>query len=133
MLQMSTFKQYKKLETQKSKLISKLKTIKKMIRGTYVQTHRKCGKSTCWCAREVQGHPSYQISWTKDGRSRSKAIPKDDIPWIKEMTGNYKQWRSLRSDIRKLADEERILLDLEEEKLIQKTENSRKYFSKKPT
>ena len=130
---MSTFKQYKKLETEKSRLIRELKTIKKMIRGTYVQTHRKCGKPTCRCAGEIEGHPSYQISWTKDGKSRSKAIPKDDIPWIKEMTGNYKQWRSLRSNIRKLADEEKKLLDLEEEKLIQKTENLRKYFSKKPT
>ncbi|GBE02660.1 hypothetical protein BMS3Bbin06_00497 [bacterium BMS3Bbin06] len=129
---MSTFKQYKKLETEKSRLIRQLKTIKKMIRGTYVQTHRKCGKPNCRCAKEVEGHPSYQISWTKDGRSRSKAIPKEDIPWIKEMTGNYKQWRTLRSKIRKLTDEERKLLDLEEEKLIQKTENLRNYFTKKP-
>ncbi len=133
MLQMSTFNQYKKLKTEKSGLIKELKAIKRMIRGTYVETHRKCGKPTCRCAREIEGHPSYQISWTKDGRSRSKAIPKDDIPWIKEMTDNYKKWRSLRSNIRKLADEERTLFDLEEEKIIQKTEILRKYFSKKRT
>jgi len=58
-------------------------------------------------------------------------IPKEDIAWIKKMTGNYKKWRTLRSRIRKLTDEERKLLDLEEEKLIQKTESLRKYFSKK--
>ncbi len=131
MLQMSTFKQYIKLETEKSRLTRELKAIKQMIRGTYVQTHRKCGKPTCRCAREIEGHPGYQISWTKDGRSRSKAIPKEDIAWIKKMTGNYKKWRTLRSRIRKLTDEERKLLDLEEEKLIQKTESLRKYFSKK--
>ncbi len=128
---MSTFRQYKKLETEKSRLIRELKTIKKMIRGTYVQTHRKCGKPNCRCAKDIEGHPSYQISWTKDGKSRSKAIPKEDMAWIKEMTDNYKKWRTLRSNIRRLTDEERKLLDSEEEKLIQKTENLRKYFSKK--
>lgn len=130
---MSTFSKLKKLETQKVELIAELKAIKRMIRGTYVETHRKCGKSTCRCAREIKGHPSYQISWTKEGRSRSKAIPKDDIPWIKEMTGYYKKWRSLRSNIRRLDDEERKLLDFEEEKTIQKTEDLRKYFLKKYT
>jgi len=49
------------------------------------------------------------------------------------VTDNYKKWRSLRSDIRKLAYEERSLLDLEEEEIIQKTESFRKYFSKKRT
>ncbi len=130
---MSIFNKFIKLETKKSELITQLKMIKKMIRGTYVEAYRKCGKPNCRCAREIEGHPSYQISWTKDGRSRSKAIPKDDIPWIQEMTGNYKKWRSLRSDIRKIEDEEKRLLNLEEEKIIKKTEHLKKYFSKKRT
>jgi len=49
------------------------------------------------------------------------------------VTDNYKKWRVLRSDVRKLADEEKTLFDLEEEKIIQKTETLRKYFSKKRT
>jgi hypothetical protein len=125
---MSTFKKLKKIENQRSILFSDLELIRHIIRGTYVETHRKCGKSTCWCAKESKGHPSYQISWTKDAKSRSKAIPKEDIFWIKEMTDNYRKWRTIRSNIRKLEDELRILIDKLENDIIKKTEKLRKYF-----
>jgi len=128
MLQMSTFKKLKKIEKQRSLLLSELQMIRHMIRGTYVETHRKCGKSTCWCAKESKGHPSYQISWTKDAKSRSKAVPREDIIWIKEMTGNYRKWRTKRASIRKLEDELRILIDKLEDEIIKKTEKLRKYF-----
>ena len=122
---MSTFK---KIEAQRSILLADLQRIEHMIRGTYVETHRKCGKSTCWCAKQNKGHPSYQISWTKDAKSRSKAIPKDDVPWIKKMTDNYRKWRTTRSNIRKLENELRILIDKLEDDIIKKTEKLRNYF-----
>ena len=125
---MSTFKTLKKIEKQRSLLLSELQSIRNMIRGTYVETHRKCGKSTCWCANESIGHPSHQISWTKDSKSRSKAIPREDILWIKEMTGNYRKWRTIRSNIRKSEDELRILIDKLEDDIIKNTEKLRKYF-----
>lgn len=104
-----------------------------MIRGTYVEAYRKCGKANCRCAKEEQGHPIYQISWTKGGKSRSKAIPRKDISWIKEMTGYYKKWRSIRTNLRKLEEEIKILFDKREDVIIKKTEKMRKYFFKKST
>ena len=128
---MSTFKKLKKIEKQRSLLLSELQLIGHMIRGTYVETHRKCGKPTCWCANESKGHPSYQISWTKNAKSRSKAIPRDDIFWIKEMTGNYRKWRTIRSNIRKLEEELRNLIYKLEYDIIKKTEKLRKYLMQK--
>ena len=125
---MSTFKTLKKIEKQRSLLLSDLQRIEHMIRGTYVETHRKCGKPTCWCANESKGHPSYQISWTKDDKSRSKAIPREDILWINAMTGNYRKWRTIRSNIRKLEEELRNLIDKLEYDIIKETEKLRKYF-----
>jgi len=125
---MSIIKTLKKIDKQRSLLLAELQLIGNMIRGTYVETHRKCGKPTCWCANEDKGHPSYQISWTKDAKSRSKAIPREDIAWIKEMTGNYRKWRTIRSNIRKLENELRILIDKWEDDVIRKTERLRKYF-----
>jgi hypothetical protein len=125
---MSRLNKLKKIEKQRSVLLSELQLIGHMIRGTYVETHRKCGKPTCWCAKDSKGHPSYQISWTKDAKSRSKAIPREDISWIKEMTGNYRKWRTIRSNIRKLEEESRTLIDKSENDIIKKTEKLRKYF-----
>lgn len=117
-----------KIEKQRSVLLSELQLIGHMIRGTYVETHRKCGKPTCWCAKDSKGHPSYQISWTKDAKSRSKAIPREDISWIKEMTREYRKWRTIRSNIRKLEEELRTLIDKSENDIIKKTEKLREYF-----
>jgi len=44
------------------------------------------------------------------------------------MTGNYKKWRGIRTHLRKLEEEARIIINLVEEGIIQKTENLRKYF-----
>ena len=123
-----SIKKLKKIEKQRSLLLSELQLIGHMIRGTYVETHRKCGKPNCWCAKQGPGHPSYQISWTKDAKSRSKAVTKEDIPWIKKMTGNYKKWRTARANIRKLENELRILIDQIEDDILKKTEKLRKYF-----
>ncbi len=125
---MSRNNKLKKIEKQRSVLLSELQLIGHMIRGTYVETHRKCGKLNCWCANESKGHPSCQISWTKDAKSRSKAIPKEDIFWIKEMTGNYRKWRTIRANIRKLENELRVLIDKLEDDIIKRTEKLRKYF-----
>ncbi len=127
MLQMSRSK-IKKIEEKRAILLAELQRIEYMIRGTFVETHRKCGKPNCWCAKQGPGHPSYQISWTKDAKSRSKAVPKEDIPWIKEMTGNYRNWRTARANIRKLENELRILIDQIEDDILKKTENLKKYF-----
>ena len=125
---MSTLKELKKLENKRARLLSELQKTESMIRGTYVDAYRKCGKFNCWCAKEKKGHPIHQISWTKDGKSRSKAIPKEDIVWVKKMTGNYKKWRGIRTNLRKLEEEARFIINWVEEDIIQKTENLRKYF-----
>ena len=55
-------------------------------------------------------------------------MTKEDIAWIKEMTGNYKKWRTARANIRKLENELRILIDQIEDDILKKTEKLRKYF-----
>ena len=125
---MSTIK-IKKIEEKRASLLADLLQIKYMVRGTFVETHRKCGKPNCWCAKQDQGHPSCQISWTEDAKSRSKAVSKKDIPWIKEMTGNYREWRSARAKIRKLENELRILIDKIEDDILRKTEKLKKHLA----
>lgn len=127
MLQMSS-KKISKIEKQRSHILSSFQEISQMIRGTYVETHRKCGKVNCWCAKDSKGHPSCQISWSKDGKSRSKAIPKEDTTWIKEMTKNYQKWRSLRANLRKIEKELLEIIDKREYQVIKRTEKLKRYF-----
>lgn len=127
---MSIIKKIKKLENHRSLILREIKGISHMIRGSYGETYRKCGKMTCWCYEGEKGHPIYRITWTKEARPGTKAIPKVDIAWIKKMTRNYKRCRTLRADLRKLEQELRILIDNLEDNVIKKTEKLRKYFKK---
>jgi len=122
---MTTINNIKKLEKKQTFLLNELQCIHYMIRGSYGKSYRRCGKPTCWCNKDNKGHPSYRISWTKDSKSRTKAVPKEDIGWIKEMTRNY---RTLTKKLRKLYNELRNLLNNLEDEVIRKTEKLRDYF-----
>ena len=128
MIQMTTINNIKKLEKKRTFLLNGLQCIHYMIRGSYGKSYRRCGKPTCWCNKDNKGHPSYRISWTKDSKSKTKAVPKEDIGWIKEMTRNYRKYRTLRTKLRKLDNELRNLLDNLEDEVIRKTEKLRDYF-----
>jgi len=130
-IQVSIIKKLKEIEKQRTIVLNDLQSIRFMIRGSYGKSYRRCGKPTCWCAKNNKknlGHPSYRISWTKNSKSKTKAIPKEDIEWIKEMTLNYRRYRNLRTKLRELDHELKILHDKLEEEVIEMTEKLRDYF-----
>jgi len=109
-------------------ILSELQEIRCMIRGTYGKTYRKCGQPNCWCQSAGKGHPYHRMTWTKDGQAGTKSIPKEEIPWIQDMTKNYRRFRTLRSKLRMQERELKILLDKLEEEVILKTRKKRKYL-----
>ncbi len=119
-----------KIEKRRAIVLERLQAIRHMIRGTYCEAYRRCGKITCWCSKsnETKGHISHRISWTRNSKSQTKAIPRKDIVWIKEMTDNYKEWRTFRTELRELEKDLKILMDELEEKVIKRTEKRREYF-----
>jgi len=127
---MSTKNNIQSLEKKRSSCLNELLHISSMIRGSYKKSYCRCGKSTCWCSKdkESKGHPSHRISWTKDSKSKTKAIPKEDAAWIKEMTINYRKYRTIRTKLRKLNNELKVLLDNLEEEVIKRTEKLKNYF-----
>lgn len=127
---MSSSKKINTLENKRSHILKEIIDITHMVRGSYSEIYRRCGKPNCWCTKETKGHPSYRITWTKEAKAGTKTIPKENITWIKEMTGNYKKCRNLRANLRMIEQELRILLDKREEKVIKKTEKLRKFSNK---
>ena len=108
-------------------LIDKLIQIKAIIPGTYKEVYRKCGKSYCWCAQKEKGHPFKRITWSEKGKIKTKAIPDEDIAWIKEMTANYKTFRLNRQKLREYEHRIHELLDKYEEKITNDTRKTRGY------
>jgi hypothetical protein len=108
--------------------IARLSEDTPMLPGCFGAVSVKCGKDYCWCATSDKGHLYYRITWTENGKSRTKLIPDDDIPWIKEVTQNYRHFRKMRRELKGLQLKLKIDFDKWERRLIRKTRRLRTYL-----
>ena len=113
------------LERKRSRVVEKLISTRFMIRGSFSQTKRKCGKPNCWCRNE-SGHPNTRITWNDGIQPRTKSIPKNEIPWIKEAAKSYKGFRQLRHEIKIQDNKLNELLNIFENTVIQITKTKKK-------
>ena len=125
---MSTKKKLKNIGIQINQTLEELQSVQHMVRGTYCNNYRRCGKVNCWCHKEEVGHPNHRITWSKNAKSESRVVPKEDVEWIKDMTQNYREYRQLRKKLRLKTNEFKKVLDLLEEEIIVKTKKKRDYL-----
>ena len=123
---MSTSAKILKLEQQRRMLIQQLIDTQAMVRGSFGTAYRKCGNPNCWCA-EGAGHPVNRITWSEEGRSRTKAIPDKDVDWAKQMADSYKRFRKNRQALRALERKINLTLDELEATVVGKTTRKRGY------
>ena len=124
---LNTRKKIKSLERSQSLLLKTILDTQEMIKGTYGEAYRKCGKSTCRCIQD-KGHPVNRITWSENGKTKTKSIPKKDLEWIKAETESYQIFRKCRSELRLLDNQLRDLLNELEDKIIIKTKKQKDYF-----
>ena len=118
-------KKIKRLLSRQEQLLERLLASPPMVRGTFSQVQTRCGKPNCWCARSHKGHSHARITWSKEGKLRTRKVPPDQIDLIRKLTSNYRRFRSLRRQIAALQMKIRTLLDeLEAEQMRE----SRKSF-----
>ncbi len=115
-----------KLKIEKS--IKQMPFFELMFPGDFREVYRKCGKKNCWCFKSQKGHPFRRITWSEKGKAKTKAIPKNDIDWIKMVTGNYGRFRKERGRIFKLVKKFGNELNNIETRVINKTRKQRNYL-----
>lgn len=114
----------KRLLERQEQMLERLLKTPPMLRGTFSRVQTRCGKPNCWCAHSPQGHSHARITWSKDGKLRTRKVPPDQIDQICELTGNYRQFRSLRRKIAALQTEMRSLLDDLEREQVEEVRKS---------
>jgi hypothetical protein len=124
---MSTLDRIKQLQKQRNQLLRKLLAFRLMIPGAYKEVYRKCGKQNCWC-HEKAGHLLRRVTWSEQGLSKSKAIPEQDINWIKNATASYRDFRSKRREIQQLENRIKQLLDVYQREVVEKSRQLRDYL-----
>lgn len=123
---MSTAKQIHNLENKRAMLIERLCQTQAMIKGSFSTSYRRCGQANCRCADGV-GHPMNRISYTDQGKSRTKLVRSDDIEWARQMTEVYKRFRKDRQALRLLEKRINLAIDQLEAKTIKRTEAKKGY------
>lgn len=114
-------------ERERSCILSELLNVRIMLRGSYALVYTKCGKDTCWC-KQGNGHPHPRITWSEKRQGITRKVPRDQIAWVRQVTDNYRQFRSLRRKLISLEVESKKLLDDLENSLIERTRRGRSFL-----
>jgi hypothetical protein len=61
--------------------------------GSLSLTHRRCGKASCHCAQEEQGHPAWSLTFMVDGQKRVERIPGE---WVEEVRRQVEEGRAFK-------------------------------------
>lgn len=111
------------------RLVTEMLNISQMVGASFGITYRKCGKANCRCnSEENKGHPLLRITFTENKKSQTRAIPKKDEIWIKEMTDNYRNFRQNFQQLRIYEKKLNDLLNEFEKNIKTKTRTLRDYL-----
>lgn len=113
-----------RLTTAHTTLLEKLLSKSNIVPGAYRKVFVKCGRENCWC-KEGQGHPFRRITWSENGKSKTKSIPLEDVGWIIKVTENYRSFRKMRRELSLLETKIKFELDIWERKQIKATRKKR--------
>lgn len=119
---MSTAKYRKKLgdlQKRQEKLIGELLKMRPILRGTVSQVYTRCGKPNCWCAASPEGHPHLRITWSQKGKMITRKVPSAELSRIRDLTENYRRFRSLRRKLSELNIQIKQMLDFYQTALIE--------------
>jgi hypothetical protein len=61
--------------------------------GSLALTHRRCGKASCHCAQDEQGHPGWSLTFMVEGKKRVERIPDD---WVEEVRRQVEAGRAFK-------------------------------------
>lgn len=75
-------------------------TLGNLCAGSLVKTYRKCGKPNCHCAQQdgKKHGPSYLLTYSVNGKHKSKRIKKDQVERMREQLTEYKRFREISKE-----------------------------------
>lgn len=93
------------LEKEKIRVLEKIRSLDKVIRGSVFEYKRYCGKASCSCARTKKPHKSMFLSFKYQGKTRLVPIKKEQIPEIKNRIRDYKELKAAIDELARINAE----------------------------
>lgn len=109
-------KRIRALESQIRRIKSEIGRLGDLRPGSLSEQYNVCGKPNCRCkeAPSKRHGPYYQLSFTRNGRSRTKFVKKPQLPEVRKQLKNYARlrdlvdrWVELSSEVCQLRVEQR--------------------------
>ena len=119
---MSTEKYRKKLrelQRRQEKVLGELLEVRPILKGTVNKIYTRCGKPNCWCANGPGGHAHIRISWNQSSKTVTRKIPADKLSRVRNLTDNYRHFRSLRRQLSELNKQIKKALDCYQTALVE--------------
>ena len=92
-------KKLKRLNERHHELVKELLNPPPMLRGSFSCVSTRCGKPTCWCAQSAKGHRHNRITWSEQGKMRTRKVPEGQVDRIQELAGHYREFRHHRREL----------------------------------
>ena len=88
---------FDKLLKKRKKVLQEIEGLGDFRQGSLSPRYRKCGKNYCHCAKEgAQGHgPLWMVTRSVEGKTVSKAIPKEQVENTFEQIDTFHRFREL--------------------------------------
>ena len=110
-------KQFSKLRQRLRKLTDEIVSLvpkfffdQPMIKGTVVELKRKCGKKNCRC-NDGALHVSKVLSASISGKTRMRAIPKDQLSQVEKKVERYQKHRKSRARLTEIHQQVLEIID----------------------
>ncbi len=107
-----------RLEMRVRKVIDEVRETVELVSGktplldAYLYRSRgKCGKPQCRCMSSDYRHETWCLSYSQDGKSRTRTVPLELLRVLRQMTANYRQMRQARKKLEQLHQTLLRLLD----------------------
>jgi len=89
-----------RLRQRKAQLLRRFAIPQDLLPGSLSQSHLRCGKPTCHCARPKDpGHPIWTWTFMVKGRKHTQHIPKD---WVPEIQRRLRAGREFQDAVREV-------------------------------
>lgn len=85
-------------------LLKKLRARGPFLCASLVVRNKRCGRADCRCAEEGPIHPTANLTWKEEGKTRTLHVPQE---LIEEVAQWIEEWKAVRELIQQVSREQR--------------------------
>ena len=91
--------QASRLRQRKFELARRFQLPDDLLPGSLSLSHLRCGKPSCHCAKDKQGHPVWSLTFMVWGKKHVQHIPSD---WVEDVRRRVKAGREFQEAVREV-------------------------------